>query len=118
MLDPGSNFVDREEFVDFPGLRALTSKYVLQPHRTAFPSTVIAPYSLGINATALLEPFGSHIHRVAVQGFDSGPVVWAGVITEVVFICVALFVQCCLCGRSKRTSTGARYDAGEPKKER
>jgi hypothetical protein len=118
VLDPGSNFVDREEFVDFPGLRALTSKYVLQPHRTAFPSIVIAPYSLGINATALLEPFGSHIHRVAVQGFDSGPVVWAGVITEVVFICVALLIQCCLCGRSKRTSTGARYNAGESKKAR
>jgi hypothetical protein len=96
VLDPGANFADKEPLAELPGLYAVVAKVVLQPESTAFPSVVIAPYALEINATSFLEPFGAHLHELAVQGFNSGPVVWAGVISELVIIFVAVLLQCFL----------------------
>ena len=97
VMDGGVNFADKEEMADFPGLFGVVSKVVMQPYDTSYPSVVIAPAALEINVTSLLVPFGTHLHRVAVQGFDTGPVVWLGVILELVFCAVCVIIQMFMC---------------------
>ena len=93
-MDPGTAFADREEIEGLPGLVGVVSKVVMQPYKTDYPFIVLAPSALEINVTSLLQPFGDHLHTLAVQGFNSGPTVWLGVIIELVFIFVAVLLQC------------------------
>ena len=103
VMDPGTAFADREEIEGLPGLVGVVSKVVMQPYRASYPFIVLAPSALEINVTSLLQPFGDHLHTLAVQGFNSGPTVWLGVIIELTFIFVAVLLQCFLCARPDET---------------
>ena len=120
VMDPGTAFADREEIEGLPGLVGVVSKVVMQPYKTDYPFIVLAPSALEINVTSLLQPFGDHLHTLAVQGFNSGPTVWLGVIIELVFIFVAVLLQCYICARPNATReiTNNMVRENETKKEK
>lgn len=101
VIDPGDYFVDGEEIVGLgtSGISAVVSKVYLQPYDTAIPSVVTAPYSLEVNVTDLLAPFGGTIHQLAVQSFSTEASIWAGVIIEMSIIGAVVLLQVCLLSR-------------------
>lgn len=111
VVDPGSFFIDGEEIAGMPGITAVVSKVILQPYETGIPSVVTAPYSLEINATDFLTPFGGSLHRLAAQSFSSEASIWAAVIAEMSIICAAVLLQVCLLGKSATKVEAAMTNA-------
>jgi len=100
VTDPGDYFVDGEAIEGLPGLTAIVSKVMLQPYETAIPSVVVAPYSLEINVSDFLTPFGGTLHQLALQSFSTEASVWAGVIAELSIITAVVLLQVCLLAKS------------------
>ena len=91
--------MDGEEILGLGGITAVVSKVYLQPYDTAIPSVVTAPYSLEVNVTDLLAPFGGTIHQLAIQSFSTEASIWAGVIIEMSIIGAVVLLQVCLLSR-------------------
>ena len=100
VIDPGDFFVDGEEISGMLGITAVVNKVILQPYETGIPSVVTAPYSLEVNVTDFLTPFGGALHRLAAQSFSSEASIWAAVIAELSIITAAVLLQVCLLGKS------------------
>lgn len=100
VIDPGDFFVDGEEISGMVGITAVVNKVILQPYETGIPSVVTAPYSLEVNVTDFLTPFGGALHRLAAQSFSSEASIWAAVIAELSIITAAVLLQVCLLGKS------------------
>lgn len=83
-----------------PGLSAITSKIIFQPHSGSMPTTITAPHRTVVNATGFLAVFGNNLYRITTQGFSTGGVVWAGVIVELVVCTVAVIVHCAFAATS------------------
>ena len=83
-----------------PGLSAITSKIIFQPHSGSMPTTITAEYRSVINATGFLGVFGNGLYRITSEGFSTGGVVWAGVIVELVVITLALILHCAFAATS------------------
>jgi hypothetical protein len=101
----------------FPGLTAITSKVVYQPHSSGMPTTITAPYRTVINASGFLAVFGTdNLYRITTEGFSTGGVVWAGVIVEIVIITLVLILHCAFAATSASKVAQARERVSQEKK--
>jgi hypothetical protein len=99
------------------GLSAITSKIIYMPHRAGMPTTITAPHRTVVNASGFLAAFGDDLYRITTEGFSTGGVVWAGVITELVICTVALILHCAFAATSSNQVAAARERVSRAKKE-
>ena len=113
VVDPGDYFVDGEEIVGLSvrGITAVVSKVFIQPYETGIPSVVTAPYSLEVNVSDLLTPFGGALHNLAIQSFSTEASIWAGVIVELSIIGAVVLLQVCLLSKSTEKMQTAMTNA-------